>query len=116
MSGVQYHALRSTLMSAGKFPGGIWIKYRCGFKEDEIPTAVVGLIESMAAYQFLSVMGPILFPHTSTGISIDGVSQSVGSLGPNFLNKRLDDLAKLIEMQKEAMRTQYQRGLLIDYL
>ena len=115
-SGAQYHALKATLQNGGKFPGGIWVKYRCGFKEDEVPAAVAGLIESLAAYKLLSMLGPVLFPLNSVGISIDGVSQSTGSMGPQFLATRMGDLEKIIEAQKNAVRAAFQRGILVDFI
>lgn len=112
-SGTQFHALRS--MGASEFPGGIRVTYTSGFDKDKVPSAIVSLIENLAAFQMLSALGPVIFPFNSVGISIDGVSQSTSTMGPQFLSKRLDDLSKIIEEQKRAIKGYYQRSFLVDY-
>lgn len=113
-SGLGFHAFNNQALS--NWPGAILIEYRAGFKEGQIPALLVGLIENLAAYKMLSVMGPILFPHNGVSISIDGTSQSTSTLGPGFLQNRLGDLEKIIEQQKDAARGYYQKKFMIDYL
>ena len=113
-SGVQFHAMQS--MGVANFPGGIRITYTCGFDKDRVPSAMVNLIENTAAFQMLSIVGPVIFPFNSIGVSIDGVSQSTSTMGPQYLSKRLDDLAKMIDEQKRIVKGYYQRGTLIDYI
>jgi len=105
-SGTQFHALSSTGMST--FPGGVRVKYTAGFEEGKIPAAIVELLENIAAYKILTFIGPLLFPHVSVGVSMDGVSQSVGTPGPQFLALRIKDLADLIEKQKDVIKGYYQ--------
>jgi hypothetical protein len=113
-SGTQFHALRQ--MGVTDFPGGFRITYVAGFDNGKVPSSIVSLIENLAAYQMLSIMGPVLFPHNSVGISIDGVSQSTSTMGPQFLSKRLDDLDKIIQMQKAAVKGYFLRSFQIDYV
>ena len=113
-SGMQFHALSS--MGSSTFPGGIRITYTCGFDKNRVPSAIVSLIENVAAFQLLSILGPIIFPHNSVGISIDGVSQSTSTMGPQYLSKRLDDLSKIIDDQKRIVKGYYQRSFQIDYI
>jgi hypothetical protein len=113
-SGLGFHAFNSQAIS--QWPGAVLIEYRAGFEKDKVPALLAGLIENLAAFKLLSVMGPILFPHNSVSIGIDGTSQSVGTLGPAFLRNRLDDLEKIVQSQKEAARGYYQKRFLIDYL
>lgn len=112
-SGTQFHALRAVGLDT--FPGAIRVKYKAGFEEDKIPAAVVELIENIAAYKLLTFIGPLLFPHTSVGISMDGVSQSVGTPGPQFLAARIKDLGDIIEKQKDIVKGYYQRRWNIDF-
>jgi hypothetical protein len=112
-SGTQFHALRAVGLDS--FPGAIRVKYKAGFEEDKIPAAVVELIENIAAYKLLTFIGPLLFPHTSVGISMDGVSQSVGTPGPQFLAARIKDLGDIIEKQKDIVKGYYQRRWNIDF-
>jgi hypothetical protein len=113
-SGLGYHAFNSQAIT--HWPGAVLVEYTAGFPEGQVPALLAGLIESLAAYKFLSTLGPVLFPYSSVGISIDGTSQSVGTLGPSFLQQRLSELEKIIQQQKEAARGYYQKRFLIDYL
>lgn len=113
-SGLGYHAFNSQAIT--NWPGAVFVKYTAGFEKDKVPALIAGLVESIAAFRFLSALGPILFPHNSVSIGIDGTSQSVGTLGPAFLKGRLDDLKDIINSQMEAARGYYQKRFLIDYL
>jgi hypothetical protein len=113
-SGLGYHAFNSQAIS--NWPGATFVRYTAGFEKDKIPALLSSLIENIAAFKFLSALGPVLFPHNSVSIGIDGASQSVGTMGPNFLTKRLQDLQAIIQGQTEAARGYYQKRFLIDYL
>lgn len=113
-SGLGYHAFNS--QSISHWPGAVVVDYTAGFEADKVPALLAGLIENLAAFKFLSSLGPVLFPYNSIGISIDGVSQSTGNAGPAFLQNRLADLEKTIQLQKEAARGYYLKRFLIDYL
>jgi hypothetical protein len=111
MAGAQFWALSGGLT---QFPGAMRINYTSGFEEGKIPAAIVDLIENMAAYKLLTFIGPLLFPHTSIGISIDGTSQSVGTPGPQFLAQRIKDLKEIVDEGKDAIKGYYQRRFQID--
>lgn len=113
-SGLGFHAFNSQMLS--NWPGAVEITYEAGFEKDKVPALIAGLIDNLAAYKLLSLMGPVLFPHNSVSIGIDGTSQSVGTLGPGFLQNRLGDLEKIIQQQKEAAKGYYQKRFLVDYL
>jgi len=113
-SGVGFHAFNSQALS--NWPGAVLIEYRVGFEDGKVPALLTGLVENLAAYKMLSIMGPVLFPQNSVSIGIDGTSQSVGTLGPAFFQNRMGELEKIIQQQKEAAKTQYQKRFLIDYL
>lgn len=113
-SGFAYHAMGSGGIT--NWPGAILVEYRAGFETGKVPALLVGLIENMAAFKMLSIMGPILFPHNGVSISIDGTSQSTSTLGPAFLQNRLKDLQDLIEKQMDAAKGYYQKRFLIDYI
>jgi len=112
-SGTQFHALRAIGLT--NFPGGVRVRYTAGFEHDKVPAILVALIETMAAIKTLSTLGPLIFPHNSTSQSIDGTSQSVGTLGPGYLKQRMDELEKLKEQQMDAAKGYYQRKFLIDW-
>lgn len=113
-SGLGYHAFNSQAIS--HWPGAIHIVYQAGFEPGKVPGLLSGLIENMAAQKFLSSLGPILFPHNSVSIGIDGTSQSVGTLGPAFLQNRLKDLNDMITKQMDVARGYYMKKFLVDAL
>jgi len=113
-SGLGYHAFNSQAISY--WPGAVFVKYRCGFECHKVPALLVALIENLAAYKFLSALGPVLFPYNSTSINIDGTSQSVSTPGPLFLQNRLKDLQNMIQTEMESAKGYYQKRFLIDAL
>ena len=113
-SGLGFHAFNSQLIS--HWPGAVTVRYTAGFEKNQIPALISGLAGNMAAYKFLSSLGPVLFPYNSTSISIDGTGQSVSTLGPAFLQNRLADLEKIIQGQMEAARGYYLKRFLVDYI
>lgn len=113
-SGLGYHAFNSQAIS--NWPGAIYVEYTAGFENCKVPALLVALIENLAAYKFLSTLGPILFPYNSTNVSIDGANQSVSTLGPAFLQQRLTELDKIVQSQMEAARGYYQKRFLVDVL
>lgn len=113
-SGLGFHAFNSQAIT--HWPGAVLVEYTAGFPAGQLPALLAGLIENLAAYKFLSTIGPLLFPYSSVGISIDGTSQSVGTPGPAFLAQRLGELEKIVQKQMEAARGYYQKRFFIDYL
>jgi hypothetical protein len=113
-SGLGFHAFNSQAISA--WPGAVLVKYRAGFEKHKVPAMMAGLIQNIAAFKFLSTLGPVLFPYNSTSVGIDGTSQSVSTPGPLFLQNRLKDLATMIQTDMEAARGYYQKRFLVDAL
>jgi hypothetical protein len=113
-SGLGYHAFNSQAISA--WPGAVLVKYRAGFERHKVPAMIAGLIQNIAAFKFLSTLGPVLFPYNSTSVGIDGTSQSVSTPGPLFLQNRLKDLQSMIATDMEAAKGYYQKRFLVDAL
>ena len=112
-SGTQFHALRA--IGVTDFPGGIRVEYTAGFLIDKVPYLICEAVETLAAINVLSALGPVLFPNTSTSIGIDGTSQSVGGFGPKHLNDRIQQLEAERDRVMKALSGYYQRGFLVDY-
>jgi hypothetical protein len=113
-TGLGFHAFNTQTIS--QWPGAFHINYTCGFEPCKVPAVISGLIENMAAYKVLSLFGPLIFPQNSVSVSTDGVSQSTGTMGPQFLKQRLDELAGIIQSQTESVKGYYERKFLVDYL
>jgi hypothetical protein len=113
-SGTQFHALQA--IGATNFPGGVRVEYTAGFAQDKVPTSICQLIQCIAAINVLSALGPVLFPTNSISISIDGASQSTGTMGPKFLNDRIDQLKEERDRMVSVVKSYYQRSFLIDQI
>jgi hypothetical protein len=70
----------------------------------------------MAAINILSTLGPILFPSNSISIGIDGASQSTSTMGPKYLNDRIDQLKEERDRHIDVAKGYYQRRFLIDQI
>lgn len=73
--------------------------YTAGFPNGQIPVVVNELIGVLAAMDILSQLAAVNARVTSTSLGIDGMSQSVGTPGPNLYTVRLDDL----RMRKDGL-------------
>jgi len=112
--GVQFNALWfSQIMN---YPGSLRITYTAGFQPGKIPALIVSIVETIAAIKFLSTLGPVLFPHNSVSIGIDGASQSTSTMGPLFMRQRVEELKQQLEQQMATAKGYYQRSFLIDYI
>lgn len=110
LASIPYRALG--LGNVQQWPNMWRIQYKAGFDHDKIPHAVNHLIGVMAAINFLSIMGPAIFPMNSVSVSVDGVAQGTGSPGPQWLAGRIADLTaerdRLIPMMKSHYGTDMQ--------
>jgi hypothetical protein len=111
-SGTQFHAMQA--VGATNFPGGVRVEYTAGFAQDKVPASICQLIECMAAINVLSTLGPILFPSNSISIGIDGASQSTSTMGPKYLNDRIDQLKEERDRAIQVATGYFQRRFLID--
>lgn len=66
--------------------------YTAGFPNGQIPYVVNELIGIVAAMDILSQLAAVNARTTSTSLGIDGLSQAVGTPGPNLYTVRLQDL------------------------
>ena len=113
-AGAQFHAMIASGLDV--FPGAVRIKYRAGFDIDKCPALISSLVEKMAAYMVLSNLGHLIFPFSSVSIGIDGASQSTGNAGNQFLVGRLQDLTQQIQAELEAVKSYYNKRILVDFI
>lgn len=86
----------------------LWrVQYIAGFEYDKVPHSVNHLIGILAAIQFLSQMGPAIFPYNSQSIGIDGMSQGTGSPGPQWLAGRIAELTAERDRLVANLRAHY---------
>ncbi|MBA3351556.1 MAG: hypothetical protein H0U23_03870 [Blastocatellia bacterium] len=77
------------------------VRYSAGFPNGMVPKVVNDLIGTVVAIEVLSLLGPTNGKNQGSSLSIDGMSQSISSPGPNIYTVRLGDLEK-----KRMMLTQ----------
>lgn len=93
--GNPYATLGSRALYMGRINAypNVWrITYTAGFDFDKIPDIVNDLIGTYAAIRILSMVGPAIFPINSFSSGIDGMSQSTGNGGPQWLSERVQEL------------------------
>jgi len=69
------------------------IQYTAGFPSGKIPKVVNELIGVVAAMEILSMLASTYGKGQSSSLSIDGLSSSTSSPGPEIFTRRLKDLA-----------------------
>lgn len=70
------------------------IEYTTGFKDGIIPTPVNELIGVIAAMKILSQLAATYAGVTTTSLGIDGLSQSIGTPGPQIFKIRMQELGE----------------------
>jgi hypothetical protein len=68
------------------------VSYTAGFPDGKVPAVVNELIGTMAAQEILSMLAVTYSKNQSASLSLDGVSQSVSTPGPNVFKVRMDEL------------------------
>ncbi|CAB4127184.1 hypothetical protein UFOVP75_76 [uncultured Caudovirales phage] len=81
----------SVLSRLGWIPAYWTVKYTVGFPDGKLPRIVNDLIGIQTAINILSMLGAT-FVKNSASLSIDGMSQSVSTPGPELFEARLKDL------------------------
>lgn len=95
----------------------LWtVHYLTGFWPDKIPALINDLIAIQASIQILSMLGPVMFPYSSYGIGLDGVSQSVSTAGVQQLAARLTDLQTQYQQKMDIAKGYYLKKLVCGVL
>lgn len=106
----------SMLITKGRIPGAIHVTYTVGFEEDKIPALIADIVELHAALELLSMLSVILFPYGSHSVSQDGLSHSVSTPGPSFLNNRIAQLSERLNSLLDSARQAYTRKYILDWM
>jgi hypothetical protein len=77
------------------------IRYTVGYPDAMVPRYINDLVGCIAAIKILSELGATHAQVTSSSLGIDGLSQSVGTPGPNIYEPRI---AKLEEQHKKYVK------------
>lgn len=90
------------------------IQYTTGFPDGLVPTIVNELIGTISAIKVLSQLAATNARATSTSLGLDGLSQSVGTPGPQIYKQRIDELtaerALLVKKLKKIFGSKFVVG------
>lgn len=101
-------AYRTAVLGGLKTWPNMWrITYIAGLNFDQIPSTVNDCIGVMAALKLLSMLGPVLFPFNSQSVGIDGMSQSMATPGPMWLQQRMAELAQERDRLVQLLKNYY---------
>lgn len=83
------------------------LTYTAGFVDGALPKVVNELIGCIAAMEVLSQLGPTWARMQSHSLGIDGLSQSIGTSGPQVFKLRFDDLAQKRQQLVRKIKSQF---------
>jgi hypothetical protein len=94
---------------------GLWtVKYTTGFKKGAIPSIVNQLIGVTAAMEILSALATTYARSNSSSLSIDGLSQSISTPGPELFNVRLEALGEKRKWMVNKIKRLFGLGFFSD--
>ncbi len=97
----------SILGSQSWVPAFWRVTYTTGFPDGKIPRMVNQYIGTIAAMEILSMLAATYARSTSHSQSLDGLSQSISTPGPNLFQPRLTELAEKRKWLKSKLKAAY---------
>lgn len=89
------------------------IEYTTGFRNGEVPQVINDYMGMVAAMKILSLLAATWSARTSASLGIDGLSQSVGTPGPNIFAIRIGELEKERNMLKGKIKKVFMSKLVV---
>jgi len=89
------------------------IEYTTGFQNGQVPVIVNDLIGTIAAQRVLSMLAATYARSNSTSLSIDGMSQSISTPGPQVFKVRLDELAEQRKLLTNKVKKLFQQKFIV---
>jgi len=103
ISGPAASVFLMALSAARNIPAYWTVTYTIGFEDGKIPRIVNELIGIQTALNILSMLAAT-YQKTSSSLGIDGMSQSVGTPGPNLFQVRMKDLQDKKDKIKKQLK------------
>lgn len=105
--GSGFNPMFATILNQSRWVASFWnIIYTTGFNEGMIPRPLNELIGITAAIEVLSLLATTN-RSASHSLSMDGMSQSVSTPGPQVYKERIDQLEKKREMLMKRFRAKF---------
>lgn len=89
------------------------IEYTTGFKDGMVPSVINDLVGTIAAMRVLSMLAATYARANSTSLSIDGMSQSVSTPGPQVFKVRMDELAAERKLLTNKVKKTFQQKFVV---
>jgi hypothetical protein len=90
--------------------------YTVGFPEGQIPVVVNELIGVIAAIEILDILATTNAKNASASLSIDGLSQSVGTAGPTIYDARIQKLTEKKMLLVKKLKTMFGQTLFSSHI
>jgi hypothetical protein len=108
LSAMSGGAVFLSLFSSRTWVPHLWsVRYTTGFPNGNLPKPINQYIGVVAAMEILSVLAATYARYTSTSLSIDAISESVSTPGPQLFRIRLEELASKREWLCEKLKAFY---------
>jgi len=100
--------LLSIFQGKSQWVASFWkITYTAGFPDGQLPKVLNDLIGTIAAMEVLSQLASTYGKSSGSSLSIDGMSQSVSTPGPEIFTRRMQDLADKRTMLVRKLKNTY---------
>jgi hypothetical protein len=106
----------SFLGSRSWIPAFWQVEYTTGYPDGLIPRIVNELVGTIAAAEILSMMAVTFARNSSHSLSIDGLSQSVSTPGPQIFKVRMDELNEKRKRLVNQIRAIYGRKIFSSHV
>lgn len=119
-STLPYPGLGFTFLQVGR--GENWLpaywtcEYTTGWVDGALPRIINSLIGLQTALNVLSLLAATNAQRTSTSLGIDGMSQSIGTPGPNIFAKRIEELEGKRQALVKKIKKRYSSGFIVGSL
>ena len=91
--------LLSIFQGKSQWVASFWeVTYTAGFPDGQVPKVVNELVGTIASQEILSQLAATYAKSSGSSLSIDGLSQSISTPGPDIFTPRLKDLAEKRKM------------------
>jgi hypothetical protein len=109
-SGAAIAAFLSVINRLEYMPGFWFVRYTCGFEDNAIPMTINEYVGLVAAREIISLILTAI-KASSTSISHDGSSQSIGNVQPQVLKQKLEEIDVQLAKLKNLIKSRFTNSI-----
>jgi hypothetical protein len=106
----------SVLLFTNWLPAYWQFEYTTGYPDGKVPRVINEMIGCIATMEVLGMLGTTYAKATSYSLGIDGMSQSIGTPGPNLFQVRIEQLQQKYDKLGKRLRALYGNKIWSDVL